>query len=77
MAVTVFLYLPWLVGVEEEEDELDEGNSIRYSGIDLINEGLGGRGGAEVWDESRSVLDDQFLPKTISFKSVISYAVSS
>lgn len=40
--------LPLLVGVEDEVEELDEGNIIRYSGTAFINEGLGGRDGAEV-----------------------------
>lgn len=38
---------------EDEEAEWDEGNSTTYSGIDLMNEGLDGRGGAVDWDESR------------------------
>lgn len=33
---------------EDEEAEWDEGNSITYSGIDFINEGLDGRAGVAV-----------------------------
>lgn len=38
---------------EDEEAERDEGNSIRYSGTDFINEGLDGRGGAVDLGDSR------------------------
>ncbi len=53
------LQLPLLVGDgtsggdesdfrDDEGDEGDAGNRTRYSGINFMNEGLGGRGGAEV-----------------------------
>ena len=43
----------------DEGDGVDEGNRTKYSGIDFMKEGLGGRGGAEVWDQNRINGDDK------------------
>lgn len=37
---------------DDEGGERDEGNRTRYSGIDFMNEGLGGRGGAGVQEQN-------------------------
>lgn len=50
---------------DDERDRLDEGNRITYSGIDFMNEGLGGRGGAGVQSKTEQPGMTCLLLKTI------------